>query len=226
MFIFAACFGATLALCDTCLRQVLPTSTTWYVLHAIVNLAVICPLTFPAFYQLDQPQNTVLAPPGSVDQSHVAAIALMHLYHAVAFPMKAEDWFHHLLFIPFNQFAYWLPLLLDWPVHWGPAISVQHFFMCGLPGGLDYCCLALRKQGLLEVGTQKKLQVAVNVWIRVPGGLFSCSIILLHLLSAQQAPPTYSSPLLLADILLMTFNCLYYMQRVIQAETMYRIIPR
>ena len=43
------------------------------------------------------------------------------------------------------------------------------FFICGLPGGIDYGMLAAVKEGLLSSEREKFLNTKLNVWMRAPG---------------------------------------------------------
>ena len=43
------------------------------------------------------------------------------------------------------------------------------FFICGLPGGIDYGMLAAVKQGLLSSKSEKVANTFLNVWVRNPG---------------------------------------------------------
>ena len=50
-----------------------------------------------------------------------------------------------------------------------PLGNALAFFICGLPGGIDYGMLAAVKEGLLSSEREKFLNTKLNVWMRAPG---------------------------------------------------------
>ena len=142
-------------------------------------------------------------------------IGAMHLYHMLAFRIDSHDLFHHLLFIPFNQVSVELPRWIGgWA--WGPCIQMQHFFVCGLPGAIDYGCLCLCRAGHMSVKKQKRIQTVLNLWLRCPGILFTISVLVLE--TVRKSVPFAAIAVVLADASLIGFNCLYYTDRVIRSH--------
>ena len=143
---------------------------------------------------------------------------MMHLYHLLAYAgISRSDLLHHLLFVPYEQLAVLAPHFCNWTHGWGPGLQLQHFFICGLPGLLDYTCLALRKEGWLSKAYQKRLQVKFNVWLRVPGVLGSCTLLLYGTLLWPDAPRS-AWALVGLNVVLIGGNSLYYAERVIRAS--------
>lgn len=217
------CILGALCLADRGLRRwVTDTKTRWFVLHALANTAIAA-VVLPAFAQAwRRPEWSVYMPAGDEHRSRLdsAVIGALHLYHALAFPMDADDWFHHLLFIPFNQLAVALPRWMPadaarggW--RWGPCIQMQHFFICGLPGAIDYGSLALVRAGRLGRLRQKRLQARLNLWLRCPGVLFTISLLLFETARAAPPPPAAAVAIVALDTVLIGFNSLYYTERVI-----------
>jgi len=192
----------------------------WYWLHAAGN-AVVCALCVPAVHGMVQdPAHAIFVPllPPFAMPVDAVWIAMLHLFHLLAYQrVSLEDKLHHLLFVPYAQLAVLAPALWDWTYNWGPVLQLQHLFICGVPGMLDYLCLALRKEGRISKARQKRLQVKFNVWLRVPGVLASCTLLLYGLLQWPAAPRS-AWILVLLNVLLIGGNSLYYAERVIRAS--------
>ena len=194
--------------------------TRWFVLHAVANCAV-CALTAPAFlYAYRHPDWAVYRPlhAPALDEWNAVLIGMLHVYHALAYRLDADDAFHHALFVPFNQAAVFAPTVLGWQAHrWGACVNMQHFFSCGLPGALDYAALALRRAGRLSRRRQKWLQAKLNLWVRGPGILFTAAFLLLETLRAAPTLPASAYAIALLDVVLIGSNSVYYTDRVVCA---------
>lgn len=70
-------------------------------------------------------------------------IPAIHLYHLFLFRCTTADWVHHIVFAgiicPMGLF-----------LEGGPISNAIAFFICGLPGGLDYVMLAFVKHGWMS----------------------------------------------------------------------------
>jgi hypothetical protein len=42
------------------------------------------------------------------------------------------------------------------------------FFICGVPGGIDYAMLVAVKMNMMKPIREKKINVHLNTWIRAP----------------------------------------------------------
>ena len=58
------------------------------------------------------------------------------------------------------------PLLITGEM--GPLMNFNNFFMCGLPGGLDYAMLFAVKHGWMSPLREKQYNSSINVWCRTP----------------------------------------------------------
>ena len=58
------------------------------------------------------------------------------------------------------------PLLITGEM--GPLMNFNNFFMCGLPGGLDYAMLYAVKHAWMSPLHEKRLNRVINVWFRAP----------------------------------------------------------
>ena len=111
--------------------------------------------------------------------------------------MPAEEWQHHLLF----GLGLSGPNLRFCP---GPIQNAVGFFMCGLPGGIDYAMLTAVKEGVMTSAAEKLWNAKIQVWMRAPGVLLSSyAIYLLSRYSPVKGPGTL---LPLVSFLLAAFN--------------------
>jgi hypothetical protein len=79
-----------------------------------------------------------------------------HLYHVLGFKLSYDDKLHHGISVGVvGTMAYFF--------RWGRVINAMNFFVCGLPGGLDYLLLAAVKFGSLAKITEKR----INLWLQV-----------------------------------------------------------
>ena len=197
----------------------------WFWLHAAGNAAV-CAMAAPAVAQIWRDPARAIYVPRDPRVPYVPPvdglwIAMLHLYHVACFrDVPWADVLHHALFVPYSQVALLAPGLWGWPVGWGPVVQLQHIFICGLPGLLDYACLALRRDHKMSVAAQKRAQVKLNVWLRVPGVLASCTLLLFETLryrAEHRATPPRMWPVVLSNCALIGSNALYYAEQVVRA---------
>jgi hypothetical protein len=79
------------------------------------------------------------------------------------------------------------------------------FFLCGLPGGLDYYLMYLVERQRLSKLTEKYYNTALNTWIRAPGIIYGAFVSYQAWLT-QRASPLIAVPV--AVVLL--WNAQYY----------------
>lgn len=176
--------------------------SSWFLLHSIVNF-FISYLTF----------ENVLSSPGHAlrgegicfgpsDKLPITLAVLLHAWHVLFFDLTGEDRLHHFLFIPLIGVP---GALYDW----GICGNVQLFFLCGLPGGLIYLLLHLRKEGELRWVNEPLFSALVNLFLRLPGGILAWYLLAFtsfYHLDRVQVP---LFPLLL-QLVLSPSNTLYY----------------
>jgi len=224
-----------LGACDVLLIKCGVKAGHWFALHALGNF-YISAMTLSSLWRVfAEPDHAVYKPIGAPDEdwSNVAMLGAIHVYHMLRYSgLSAADWFHHLAFIPFNQLALHWPSLSGawaaWGFKWGPVVHAQDFFVCGLPGGLDYLMLALVKEGRMAKTQHKHYQAKVNVWMRAPGIIATCAIHLFGLMRVWSAPGTPASAKVIGvlDVVLIGWNGLYYMERVVAATSKHMALSR
>eukprot|EP00939_MAST-03C_sp_MAST-3C-sp1_P003145 g3145.t1 len=199
-------------------RTLCPNSgARWYLIHAMGNV-VICLMSVQDFYWISKnpPASLSVAyckslpSPACSDWPPCLTLAL-HLYHMVAFDLNENDIFHHVLFVPIIggiRFTY----------PWGCAGNVLCFFICGLPGAIDYFMLAAVKSGKLKKMVEKRINCSINTWLRGPGITAFCTLVGLCWLKPY--PGTPESDVMPTWVILscggvVFFNGQHYAQRVI-----------
>eukprot|EP01013_Petalomonas_cantuscygni_P009834 TRINITY_DN22753_c0_g1_i1.p1 TRINITY_DN22753_c0_g1~~TRINITY_DN22753_c0_g1_i1.p1 ORF type:complete len:411 (+),score=66.35 TRINITY_DN22753_c0_g1_i1:145-1377(+) len=98
-----------------------------------------------------------------VSWAHAVAV-MIHVYHVVAYFPKLTmmDVVHHAT----NAFFIGI-IAICWP--FGRLTPTVDFFMCGLPGGVDYLMLGLVQVGWLNRLTEKRVNAWLNLAVRYPG---------------------------------------------------------
>ena len=129
-------------------------------IHAVAN-AVVCFFSFgDLLTALDEPQHSCVGRQSSDVPTQM--IVALHIYHLAFFHCRADDIVHHLVFV---SSLGGVGLYVDG----GALLNLVAFFMCGLPGGLDYAMLVAVKHELLSPLSEKAWNSRINVWIRSPG---------------------------------------------------------
>ena len=135
----------------------------WYLLHAFANFVVAAAAAEDLWASLLRPTHCYT---GAFSLWPAWVVPAIHLYHLLAFECSTADWVHHLLFAgiigPIGFFF-----------EPGPVQNTVGFFICGLPGGLDYLMLALVKLHRMDRYAEKRINSRINVWLRSPGLLFA-----------------------------------------------------
>lgn len=193
-------------------------SVRWFLLHCCINMliAILCipsvihVLEAPQdIFRLQEPEEWLWSPSSKWP---LALVNTLHIYHCVAnFQLSADDWFHHLLFIPTLGF-----LGVYFP--WGSLNNWFAFFLCGIPGGIDYLILALQKMNKVPTLNQKRISANLNVWVRAPGVLFGIAL-------GYAAKDTCEAPLVAFWIqTIFTFvNVLYYAKASVINYTLHQV---
>ena len=134
----------------------------WFFVHAIAN-AVSAVAAAPDVYRALYGDPTHCFSGRTHTMVANSAVAAAHIYHVLAFKLRAEDIFHHLVFT-----VILCGLAIPYKHAGGVANNFGCFFLSGLPGGVDYVLLVLVKQGAMAPITEKRLNAAINTWVRGP----------------------------------------------------------
>lgn len=195
----------------------------FFILHAAVNWAVTAACTSSLMATLADPVRSNVAtrhpPPALFDGSSPAGvpaffqpnnhwpailIACIHVYHLLPglFTLTPSDYFHHLLFCP-------AIILTGVLLRCGVLRNAVGWFICGLPGAIDYTLLVMVKLGHLPKLRQKSVNRLVALWLRIPGLLFMafCSY-QSFLYDVEASMPARVGTLLCGGFI--AFNGMYY----------------
>jgi hypothetical protein len=105
------------------------------------------------------------------------------------------------------------PLLITGEM--GALMNFNHFFMCGVPGGLDYAMLFAVKHGWMKPLAEKKVNAAVNVWIREPALVCTATLGFIQLHEQASQYPTWVTSVRIFLMFLACWNGLFFMERVV-----------
>jgi hypothetical protein len=142
-------------------------NSRWFLMHTIAN-------TYIVWYTFNDMLSLIINPLLDINMyvnKPSFMVLSLHLYHIIRFFKKLtiDDWWHHIL----NCF---LVLGLVWYYEFGIIVNYFIFYMCGLPGGIDYLLLTLNEIGIIYRLTEKRINKYLNMWIRLPGILYGCMI--------------------------------------------------
>ena len=100
---------------------------------------------------LRDPVNSAVVP---YSDAPLAITVGLHAYHCVSYwrTLTPLDWAHHIV-------SNMLVSGLAFPFRLGPVVNWVTFFVCGLPGGIDYYLLFLTKMGSIQRLTEKRINV-------------------------------------------------------------------
>jgi hypothetical protein len=150
---FAMCTVA-LVLADVFVSSMCPAAVRWFVLHAVANLIIAAVSVPDAWSSMVDPRS---ACSGAYSQIPIYMITVLHAYHLIVFPnVSRDDWFHHIVFVGIICFC-------GFYFKSGPLQNLMAFFICGLPGGLDYLMLAAVKLNLFPRSKEKEWNARINV---------------------------------------------------------------
>jgi hypothetical protein len=149
----------------------------WFLIHAYINLLATVYNFSDTFLVLSQPD---IYPPlqMSADSWYATNIVIMgHLYHMVVFYpyLKDHEWFHHIIMMGFNGVSIYILQ--------NKAQAACAFFLCGLPGLIDYFMLWNIKMGWMDKRIEKDIYLYLTTYVRSPGAVMITYASIPHLYS-------------------------------------------
>lgn len=195
----------TLWLADRFVLMPLALKGRYFILHAAGN-AIAVALTFQGM--MKTLLDPVHAADGDVQIFGFCVVVGIHIYHILAFqPLPQIEWVHHILMIGVVG-----PVVFYYAR--GAIIDYCSFFLSGLPGGIDYVMLALVKNGVCEKNLEKRINSAINTWMRTPFGVIGAYILFQVALYNQLTVGEITCVLMVAGLVL--WNALYFGRRVVE----------
>lgn len=144
----------------------------------------------------------------------MAMCIAIHFYHVLAYPCSTMDIIHHVVSVGMVG-------SLSYLYRFRGATQYSNFFMCGLPGGIDYVLLTLLELGKISKLTEKKLNAWLNNAVRWPG-IWSLLIKVWPRVVAGDAPVPFGAFVIVTA--LHGANALYFAQRVTQNRGVYEYL--
>ena len=95
-----------------------------------------------------------------------------------------------------------------------PLVAHTEFYLCGLPGAIDYILLFLSRNNIIYRMTEKKWNLFLNLYVRCPGAILNSALAF----QLVQKQPDMSSLHLLCYLGVAAFsfwNGTYYLRNVI-----------
>lgn len=173
-------------------------SRRYYVIHTLVNIYIVNLTLTDLITTLQDPLESLST---EHDRRAVSLVISLHIFHMMTGEkLKLDDWLHHILsgiLVGCFGLFYFSGILVNYIV----------FFQCGLPGGIDYLLLSLTRYGYLDKLVEKKINMYLNMWIRMPGIL--SSVMITYLIYIYKG---LEYNLIIAGIanLLNMINCIYF----------------
>jgi len=182
------------------------TKARYFSLHGVWNI-IITILIIPDLYKTLLDPMHALTPGNDVSRWPIIMVAVIHFWHCVGYSgLTFDDYFHHIVF------ATGL-CAINFIWDWGYSTNFILFFICGLPGGLDYLMLAGVKHGYIRKISEKRINKLLNVWCRGPGCIASGCLIWINWMSNQTNHiPSFVK---MITIILSISNGQYYSRRVV-----------
>lgn len=182
------------------------TKARYFLLHGIWNI-IITLILLPDMY------TTIIDPFHAISLENeptrwpIIFVVAIHFWHCVAYRnLTYDDYFHHGIFV--------ISLCgINFLWEWGYSTNFITFFICGLPGGIDYLMLTAVKHGFMDKITEKRWNKILNIWVRAPGCVASAAIVWINWMGGQTSH--IPSIIKIMTIMLTVGNGQYYSKRVV-----------
>lgn len=136
----------------------------------------------------------------------------LHFYHMIAYykKLRFDDWLHHILMVI-------VALPLANIVDAGSLLNHSLFFLCGLPGGIDYLMLFLVRNNIIDRMTEKYWNKVINLWIRAPGCISHMVLSLISFFNYRDTifKDDFNKVALFVTAILVFWNGIYFMEQVV-----------
>lgn len=177
----------------------------FFLLHVGANLAITLLTAGDVVETLRDPLGSVRR---SFDLWPLKIALALHLYHFKDYAgLSRIDWVHHLSVVALAGLTVYAAEST------GPLCNFCLFFICGLPGGLDYALLVGRKWGWITSLAEKRANAYLHQWIRAPGLVAYGTI---AVVTNQLLPTPLPSCALAFFVVPVIFNALYFAHRVVE----------
>jgi len=154
---------SSIYLYDKYLIEFFSIKARWYQLHFVINTIVVINIINKVFKMITDPINNYQLVDTKDTSNYLSNYHVcLHLYHLIAFNnLNFWDYFHHILF----AFIGIIPGMIF-------VKSNQLYFhkiSCGgIPGMIEYGSLVLYKHDIISKYYQKKINVLLYIFLRLP----------------------------------------------------------
>ncbi len=187
------------------IRYIINNSARYYLMHVFLNLNVVY-LTYQDTYDYLLYPLSIKNEYSYSSLASVCSIISFHLYHFINEKLDLETQIHHIISV-FVCASSGLTL----PT--GSIIGSINFFMCGLPGGLDYLMLFMVKYEFIDKLTEKYYNRWLNLLIRMPGMMICFWFLILNIVHKKIDINQYLYQLICSFLLLV--NSIYYCNKTV-----------
>ena len=181
----------------------------YYLSHAVINLLIIINSWDDTINSYTNFDASIKSKTGYIPTMLVYSL---HFYHMIAYfkKLRFDDWLHHILMVL-------IALPLSSMVNTGTLLNHSLFFLCGLPGMIDYILLFLARNNIIDKMTEKYVNKQLNLWIRAPGCVAhsALSIIAFFKNKDSEVSSKYDFIVVLITSLLVYWNGIYFMEQVV-----------
>jgi len=194
----------------------MPDKKRWFCNHAIVNAIVIyltirdmfTILTNPfGFTYIECPStNCIYTPdrkPASIDATLL--VLLLHIYHILCYKVNKSDKIHHFVMCT----VLLIPLYNSNNDMFLTFTNYSLFFLCGLPGFIDYTLMYKVESGEILLLEEKRINTYLNVWLRALGILYGAFVAYIYYIIGL-IPIYYMLPVIISFI----WNAQFYSYEV------------
>lgn len=173
----------------------------WFTIHFIFNMINVV-FTFPDMIDLFANPLAVEFKYGCVHPS--CLVMALHVYHGTSFNLNYIDKLHHSVMCSLLLFPYifsGFPYVLSYS-------NAAMFFICGLPGGIDYFMMAYTAFGFMDPINEKRINMFLNTWIRSIGIMFCVFTLYINYIYGHFT----NLPVTLITMNILTWNAQYFSQ--------------
>ena len=183
----------------------------YYMNHFITNIIIVY-YTFSCMINSYSHNKIDILTSSSINIVH-ELISALHLYHILWYynNLRKDDWIHHILMIGIV-----IPLTYMSPIGYYNMIGHGIFFLTGLPGAIDYLLLFLVRNNIIHRNIEKTVNCLLNQWIRCPGCISNCTLILYNYNTLESSRNDYYELFSIYLIVIIIYwNGVYFMNQVV-----------
>ena len=191
----------------------------YYLLHSVNNLSTVL-VTYPALSYTINNLYTFYEYP--FDWRATILTAALHTYHCYEYRNKLTfyDYLHHITMC-------FIALPLGVYIKCGSMLDFALFFVCGVPGMIDYFMMFLSRNNFIKKITQKRINNSLNLWIRCPGCISQCILTYTAMEHIDENVfNNFDMILVCITSMLVFWNGVYFMQLVVADYAVQKYIEK